>query len=159
MYYTHLDSPVGTLLLTGDGSVLTGLYFIDQKHTPAILPEWKQDEAPFTQTIQQLKEYFGGERQIFDVPVGHKGTELQQQVWHALVQIPYGKTTTYKAIAESIGRPKAHRAVGTMIGQNPLCIVVPCHRVIASSGGLGGYAGGIENKVVLLGLETTAISE
>lgn len=158
MYYTHYDSPVGTLLLTSDGETLTGLYFADQKNRPNT-EQLKKDESVFQKAVNQLKEYFAGDRQQFEVEVKTQGSELQQQVWEALRQIPYGRTTTYKAIAEQVGRPNAHRAVGTIIGQNPICIVVPCHRVIASSGSLGGYAGGIENKVVLLELETTAVQE
>lgn len=158
MYYTHLDSPVGTLLLTSDGETLTGLYFANQKNAPST-ENLKRDESFFQKAITQLKEYFSGDRQSFDVPVRTEGSDLQKQVWDALTKIPYGTTTTYKSIAESVGRPNAHRAVGTIIGQNPICIVVPCHRVIASSGSLGGYAGGIENKVVLLELETTATQE
>lgn len=110
--------------------------------------------SPLTDRVaQQLKEYFQGQRQTFDLPLRAKGTPFQEKVWQALSQIPYGQTRTYKEIAEAIGNPKATRAVGMANNRNPLAIVVPCHRVIGTNGQLTGYAGGIHIKAHLLELE------
>ena len=101
----------------------------------------------------QLQEYFGGTRQVFDVPLAPQGTLFQMEVWRVLRTIPYGETQSYADIAEQIGRPKAVRAVGAANGRNPLSIFVPCHRVIGKNGSLTGYAGGLAQKSVLLEIE------
>jgi methylated-DNA-[protein]-cysteine S-methyltransferase len=102
---------------------------------------------------RQLREYFAGHRKVFDLPLAPRGTPFQQEVWRALRKIPFGRTSSYSAIAERIGRPKAVRAVGAANGKNPIVIVVPCHRVIGRDGSLTGYAGGVERKQRLLALE------
>lgn len=107
------------------------------------------------QTEKQLKEYFKGQRNVFDLPLQMKGTQFQQEVWQALQEIPYGETRTYSDIAVAIGRPKATRAVGMANHCNPLAIIVPCHRVIGKNGSLTGYAGGLEKKQALLALESS----
>jgi methylated-DNA-[protein]-cysteine S-methyltransferase len=144
--YSELNSPIGTLLLTGDGDALTGLY-MDRE------PSGRRDDAALAHARDQLDAYFAGERTRFDIPLAASGTEFQRCVWQALREIPYGETTSYAALAASIGRPDACRAVGLANGRNPISIVVPCHRVIGSSGALTGYGGGIERKRWLLAHE------
>nr|WP_169449722.1 methylated-DNA--[protein]-cysteine S-methyltransferase [Oceanospirillum beijerinckii] len=113
----------------------------------------KDDHPILQQAIQQCQEYFAGQRQNFDLPLAATGTEFQQQVWHALTQIPFGVTWSYQDLANAIGNPKAVRAVGLANGKNPISIIVPCHRVIGKNGKLTGYAGGVEQKEQLLKLE------
>ena len=110
--------------------------------------------ALVTDAARQLDEYFSGRRRQFDLPLDLEGTEFQQRVWKSVSAIPYGQTRSYAQIATTIGSPKAVRAVGAANGANPVVIIVPCHRVIASGGGLGGYGGGLELKRRLLALET-----
>jgi methylated-DNA-[protein]-cysteine S-methyltransferase len=153
MYYCYLNSPIGDLLLAGDESALTLIGFPKGKmrHDPE--PEWIFNEKPFGTARQQLQEYFAGERKDFDLPLQLSGTEFQVQVLEELQKIPYGETTSYGDIAKRIGRPKAVRAVGAANGRNPLPIIVPCHRVIGSSGDLMGFGGGLDTKAALLRLE------
>jgi methylated-DNA-[protein]-cysteine S-methyltransferase len=155
-YYTFSDTPAGTLLLIGDGTTLTGLHWEVFKRRPAVGPTWTEDAAAFSTVLQQLSEYFAGSRQAFDFPYQMKGTDFQMSVWKELEKIPYGERSSYQAIATAIGKPKATRAVGTAVGSNPMSIVVPCHRVLTSSGALGGFAGGLPSKVMLLAREETA---
>jgi len=105
------------------------------------------------QATTELQEYFAGTRSVFTVPLAPQGTAFQQQVWHQLRQIPYGATCSYSDIAAAMGKPQAARAVGSANGKNPLCIIVPCHRVIAADGSLGGYSGGLQLKLRLINLE------
>ena len=153
MYYCYLNSPIGDLLLAGDESALSLIGFPKGKmrHDPE--PDWIFNEKPFAVTRQQLAEYFLGERKDFDLPLQLSGTEFQVQVLEELQRIPYGETTSYGDIATRIGRPKAVRAVGAANGRNPLPIVIPCHRVIGSSGDLTGFGGGLDLKEALLRLE------
>ena len=153
--YTHIDSPLGQLLLTSREGKLSGLYFADQPHA-RIDPGWvRQDDAEiFAQTAQQLEEYATGERESFDLPLSLSGTPFQMLVWHAIAAIPFGQTITYSELAQRAGRsPKDARAVGTATGQNPVCWIVPCHRVVGKGGALTGYAGGIARKSALLEFE------
>lgn len=155
-FYTYLDTPVGTLLLAGCRD--HGLRHISfQRGKGAKAPEshWLQSETPFRDVIRQLKEYFRGKRTTFDfdLKLAPMGTPFQRSVWKALLQIPYGQTRSYGDIARRIGRAKAVRAVGLANGANPLPIVVPCHRVIGSSGRLVGYGGGLPVKQSLLEIE------
>jgi methylated-DNA-[protein]-cysteine S-methyltransferase len=150
-YHTHVDSPVGPLLLLSDGRALTGLYMNEW-----IVPEGSvenPDATPFPILIDQLQEYFAGERKEFDVPLSPQGTTFQRVVWAHLRDIPYGQTISYGELAKRIRSPKACRAVGLANGKNPISIIVPCHRVIGANGKLTGYGGGIENKQILLDLE------
>jgi methylated-DNA-[protein]-cysteine S-methyltransferase len=156
MFWTTIDSPVGTLWLTGDGSALTGLYM--ERPVVLDLPGWVEDDAPFATAREQLAAYFTGERQEFDLPLNPVGTQFQLQVWAALRAIPYGETRSYREIAEQLGRPTASRAVGAANGRNPISVIVPCHRVVGSSGVLTGYAWGLERKRALLDLETGALT-
>ena len=153
MDYCHMDSPVGRLLLAGDKSALRLISF--PKGSKARQPEkgWRRNDAPFKEAVRQLTAYFAGDLTDFDLALAPEGTAFQHEVWHALRGIPYGETRSYGALAKSISRPKASRAVGAANGANPLSIVVPCHRVIGSTGKLTGFGGGIETKAVLLALE------
>jgi methylated-DNA-[protein]-cysteine S-methyltransferase len=153
--YTHLDGPLGQLLLTSREGELSGLYFADQPHA-RVDPEWvwRDDADIFSQTAQQLEEYASGERESFDLPLGLSGTPFQVLVWNAISSIPFGETLTYGELAERIGRsPKDARAVGMATGQNPVSWIIPCHRVVGKSGALTGYAGGVGRKRTLLEFE------
>ncbi len=148
MIHSYLDSPLGPLLLTGDGEALTGLYTDQHGRIPAELGH--RADAEFAQARGQLEEYFAGKRQDFDLPLNPKGTPFQQRVWLALRRIPYGSTATYGEIAAELGNPQSGRAVGAANGRNPISIIVPCHRVVGSDGKLVGYAGGFSAKRWLL---------
>lgn len=147
--YTHSDSPFGRLLLTSDGIALTGLYLSDRPPAAG----WVRDAAPFRQAEAELADYFAGRLTAFTVPVAPAGTPFQMRAWAALATIPYGTTVSYADQARMLGHPKASRAVGSANGKNPVSIIVPCHRVVASGGGLGGYGGGLAMKARLLELE------
>jgi methylated-DNA-[protein]-cysteine S-methyltransferase len=149
--YTVVPSPIGDLVLTGDGTALSGLYL--ERPPRGLDPSWRSDARPFRAATEQLAAYFAGELREFDLPVAPVGTAFQLEVWHRLRTIPYGETRTYGAIAAAIGRPGASRAVGLANGRNPVSIVVPCHRVIGSDGTLTGYAGGLPRKRWLLAME------
>jgi len=152
--FTHFQSPIGRLLLTSDGTALTGLY-MEPSHEAQSLGGWSEDAtaAPLTATLQQLSEYFAGARRVFDLPLRLEGTVFQQRVWRELTVIPYGETWSYGQLARRIGKPSASRAVGLANGRNPISILVPCHRVIGADGSLTGYGGGLERKQWLLAHE------
>jgi methylated-DNA-[protein]-cysteine S-methyltransferase len=152
--HTIVDSPVGPLTLVALDGVLTGLYMDYQRHRPADSVFGEQtDPSAFAQVTTQLTEYFAGNLKDFDLPKTLLGTPFQQRVWEALEDIPYGETVSYGELAEQLGNPKASRAVGLANGKNPISIIVPCHRVIGSTGDLTGYGGGIERKRHLLDFE------
>lgn len=152
MYYCYLDTPIGELLLAGQDGALAMIGF--PKGSMRRDPEpGGYNEKPLARARQQLQEYFAGERREFDLPLELTGTEFQISVLKALQQIPYGETVSYGEVAKRIGRPKAMRAVGAANGRNPIPIVVPCHRVIGSSGDMTGFGGGIDTKEALLRLE------
>ena len=150
-HHTFVESPIGPLLLVGDGQALTGLYANDLAVPPGSVET--PEAAPFDEARRQLGEYFSGERREFDLPLAPKGTAFQRTVWAFLRAVPYGETVSYGEIARRIDQPKACRAVGLANGRNPLSIVVPCHRVVGSSGRLTGYSGGLTKKAFLLDLE------
>jgi methylated-DNA-[protein]-cysteine S-methyltransferase len=154
-YWHEIASPVGGLLLAGDGQTLRLIYFQSGPHARRPEREWVPDPAPFRSVIAQLSEYFAGRRREFDLPLGPHGTEFQRSVWKALTRIPYGETLSYGELARRIGNPRASRAVGLANGANPLPIVVPCHRVIGADGSLTGFGGGLDIKRKLLALERT----
>ncbi len=153
MFYYVLQSPVGKLLLVGDVDGLQQLQFQDGKHPQPIEAGWKNNRRPFRHIISQLEDYFDGRLKQFSVTCSLKGTDFQQKVWKALRTIPYGKTVSYGDIAKQIGKPNASRAVGAANGQNPISIIVPCHRVIGANGKLVGFGGGLPIKQSLLELE------
>ena len=151
--YGYIDSPIGQLLVQGDGCFVTGLYFAHHKGRHAVDKSWQRVDASFETVREQLGEYFAGQRQTFDIPLKLAGTPFQRRVWKELTRIPFGTTITYADLAQRIGRPTASRAVGHANGRNPISILAPCHRVIGSGGRLTGYAGGIERKQWLLEFE------
>lgn len=157
--YAICPSPLGPLWLVSDGAALSHCLFeAPAELTPAALSSddgWRENpDAPLLQQARaQLGAYFAGARRDFDLPLAPTGTPFQLRVWQALRQIPYGQTLSYGALAQRLGQPKAARAVGLANGQNPLSVIVPCHRVIGASGALVGYGGGLERKLLLLRLE------
>ncbi|MFJ4521180.1 methylated-DNA--[protein]-cysteine S-methyltransferase [Streptomyces sp. NPDC088810] len=155
VYCTHLDAPVGRLLLTADADgALTSLSVPGQKGGRTVQDDWRYDPGPFRAAAEQLTAYFAGDLKEFRLPLRATGTAFRQRVWAALDEVPYGATVTYGEIAARIGAPRAAvRAVGGAIGANPLLILRPCHRVIGANGSMTGYAGGLERKVRLLTLE------
>lgn len=164
MVQTRCPTPLGDLTLVASPSGLAGAWFDNQRHLPAALSTqlvgestiWPEQASHtiLQEAVKQLTAYFAGQKNNFDLPLDlSAGSEFQQAVWQALLAIERGSTTSYGALSASIGRPSAVRAVGGAIGRNPLSIIVPCHRVIGSSGSLTGYAGGLERKLALLQLE------
>jgi methylated-DNA-[protein]-cysteine S-methyltransferase len=152
--FATLQSPVGLLTLTASDDALIGLSF-ETSRRPSAMPEAREDASHpvLSRAIEQLREYFAGERRVFDVPLDLHGTEFQRRVWDELLQIPFGETRNYGEIAMRVGGPKTTRAVGLANGSNPVAIIVPCHRVIGASGSLVGFGGGLRNKAILLDLE------
>jgi methylated-DNA-[protein]-cysteine S-methyltransferase len=146
--YDTIDSPLGELLLAGDGRALTGV-----RMGGAPGPGWRHDPAALRDAAGQLRAYFAGELREFDLALAPRGTPFQQSVWSALREIPYGRTIGYAELAAAVGRPRAARAVGAANGRNPLAVVVPCHRVIGAAGALTGYGGGLTRKRMLLDME------
>lgn len=153
MYYCYLDTPIGELLLAGEDGALSMIGFPKGSMRREPEADWIFNEKPLANACAQLSEYFAGTRKEFDLPLQLNGTEFQVSVLEALQDIPYGETTSYGTIAKRIGRPKAVRAVGAANGRNPIPIVVPCHRVIGSTGDLTGFGGGLDTKEALLRLE------
>ena len=159
-YYTRIESPIESLLLASDGESLTSLVMMTQRHGPYFSDTWILDNnaKPFARARKQMAAYFAGELTDFDLPMKMIGTEFQKTVWRELLNIPYGATTSYGELAERVGNPNASRAVGAANGRNPLSIIVPCHRVIGSSGKLTGYGGGLERKEWLLAHESQNVN-
>ena len=149
MRYATMDTPIGELTLAGDHGALTGVWMGAKE------PErgWRHDPAQLAEPLAQLEQYFAGERTEFDLRLEPRGTEFQQRAWSLLLDIPYGATTTYGALAVKLGNPRSVRAVGLANGRNPLPIVVPCHRVIGADGSLVGFGGGLPRKRALLAME------
>jgi methylated-DNA-[protein]-cysteine S-methyltransferase len=151
MNYVYLDTPIGKLLLAGDAQALRRIGF-PNNNTPE--PGWiEEPTGPLKDAARQLREYFRRDRISFDLPLAPEGTSFQKKVWRALQDIPYGETISYGDLARRVGNPKASRAVGAANGQNPIPIVIPCHRVIGANGKLTGFGGGLPVKEVLLALE------
>jgi methylated-DNA-[protein]-cysteine S-methyltransferase len=153
--YKKMKSPVGELkLIASDKGLAAILWEKDDPKRVRIGPLLQDKNHPILREVErQLKDYFAGKLKRFSIPLDSKGTEFQKKVWEALVTIPFGETRSYAQIAKQIGHPKAVRAVGAANGKNPISIIAPCHRVIGSNGKLTGYAGGLEAKARLLGLE------
>ncbi len=151
--FRTLDSPVGTITVAGDGTVVTNVRMTDQTHPPEGQETWRHEPTAFVDAVDQLRAYFGGQLTRFDLALRVEGSTFQRSVWDALLEIPYGETTSYGEIARRVGKPGAARAVGLANGQNPVAIIVPCHRVIGADGSLTGYGGGLDRKVTLLQLE------
>lgn len=153
-----IDSPLGPLTLAGDGDALTGLYFADGAHPPAAGDLGASAGGGFDLAIAQLAEYFAGRRTRFELALRPRGSPFQQQVWNLVRRIPYGETWSYGRLAAALGDSAKARAVGAANGQNPLAIIVPCHRVVGAGGRLTGYGGGLARKRFLLDLEQYAPS-
>ena len=158
LVYKTVRSPVGKLKLVASDKGLVAILWENEKPRRVPLSELqKNDRHPILlKTEQQLNEYFAGQRQQFSIALDMRGTRFQKNVWDALLAIPFGETRSYGQLAKQLGNPKASRAVGAANGRNPLSIIVPCHRVIGSSGKLTGFAGGLETKAHLLSLEKSA---
>jgi methylated-DNA-[protein]-cysteine S-methyltransferase len=154
LQYTLEDSPIGSLLLVGDGNALHGLYMQDGRRPKQIAPAWECSTGCFAAVKAQLHEYFAGERLAFDLALAMAGTPFERRVWSALTDIPYGETISYGELARRLDQPSAARAVGLANGRNPIAVIVPCHRVIGADGTLTGYGGGLERKRILLELES-----
>ncbi len=156
LYYSRMDSPIGPLVI---GVSDEGLAIIewDRGEFPegrlARTAHWQESEERTVAAKRELREYFAGKRRDFDLKLDLHGTEFQKKCWHALLKIPYGETRTYAQIAKAVGNPRGFRAVGMANHDNPVPIIVPCHRVLASDGTLGGYGGGLDVKRTLLELE------
>lgn len=162
-WYKDIESPVGQLRLVADESALVAILWecdtAGRARFAEALPAMAgADHLVLVAAKQELAEYFAGERTSFDVALRPEGTEFQRRVWRQLQQIPFGSTCSYGELARAIGKPTASRAVGAANGQNPLCIVVPCHRVIGHNGKLTGFAGGLKAKSQLLALEQRVLS-
>ena len=157
--HTVVDSPVGPLTLVGEGGALLGLYFDGHRRTPRLTDLGPRADDGFDQVTRQLGEYFAGTRQEFDLELAPRGSAFERQVWALLTTIPYGETRTYGQLAAALGDPGAAQAVGNANGWNPISIIVPCHRVVGTSGSLTGYAGGLPRKRFLLSLEEPAAAE
>lgn len=147
-----MPTPLGDLLITGDGESISGLYF--PEHPPVLEPE---PSELFEDAVRQLGEWFEGTRTEFNLKLSPKGTPFQRRVWQTLSEIPFGTTVSYLEVATRAGNPKAARPAGQAIGRNPISIIVPCHRVIGSGGALTGYAGGMERKRWLLEHERQSV--
>ena len=159
--FCWMASPLGDMLLVGNGEALTGIYFGDQKYRPEIDAGWHESESKPVLSVarRQLEQYFAGRREQFELPLDPQGTPFQRAVWNAIANVRWGVTATYADLAERIGRAGCARAAGAATGRNPLSIVVPCHRIVGSSGALTGYAGGLDRKRALLVLERGEIRE
>ncbi|MDR6277278.1 methylated-DNA--[protein]-cysteine S-methyltransferase [Corynebacterium suicordis] len=155
-HFALLESPRGQMLAAREGDALVGLWFASQPAAPSYDSSLLDDanSTPiFRETQSQLNEYFAGKRQEFNLRYELRGTQWQKSVWAELEKIGFGESKSYGEIAQELGRKGAARAVGNAVGKNPVCIVVPCHRVLPAGGGLGGYNGGVENKKALLKVE------
>ena len=159
LFYSYYDSPVGRLLMAGNEEALHILSFPTGSKTIEPKSEWEPSDAPFGEVVRQLDAYFRGELRTFTLPYRLSGTNFQNQVWQALAYIPYGETISYGKLATKLGTPKASRAVGAANGNNPLPIILPCHRVIGADGSLTGFGGGLPLKRHLLTLEGAPLQQ
>ncbi|WP_341748870.1 methylated-DNA--[protein]-cysteine S-methyltransferase [Candidatus Tisiphia endosymbiont of Sialis lutaria] len=159
-YYSFIKTAADNLLLLADTHFLTGVYVLNQKYFPEIQKNWflNNDLEIFKETTKQLNEYFAGSRYSFNIEYKLNGTKLQELVWNRLVEIEYGKTISYKELAQEILYPTAVRAVATAVGYNPFTFIIPCHRVIGKDGKLRGYASGLDLKQRLLDFEMSKSS-
>ena len=150
MYAAMMNTALGSLLIKASNTAITQIHFMqDNDPVPELL-----GNSVTEQCIGELAEYFAGERKTFDIAIQPKGSAFQEKVWKALLQVPYGETRSYGELAQAIEQPKAARAIGMANNRNPIPIIIPCHRIIASDGKLTGYSGGLDNKRYLLALET-----
>lgn len=154
-YYTSMKLAALELYIIASDLGITHIEFAD-KHIEEMKPHMKRKSGTdpvFHGLPMQLKEYFSGKRQTFEVPIDLTGTEFQIKVWQALLDVPFGKTISYSGLAKKVKNPKGARAIGNAVGDNPIPIIIPCHRVIKADGTIGGYSGGIETKKILMKIE------
>jgi methylated-DNA-[protein]-cysteine S-methyltransferase len=157
-FYDILSSPIGNLLMVANENGLNKILFEDENQLNKIDDTWINDTHRLKEVSNQLKAYFANELTEFDLKLAPEGTAFQKQIWKQLEEIPYGETCSYQDIALSINKPNACRAIGMANSLNPIPIIIPCHRVIGKNGKLTGYAGGLETKAKLLGLENIDLS-
>ena len=164
-YSCTIETPLGAAMAAAEGDALTGFWFIGQKYYPAAASGWEErpDLPVFAALRSWLKSYFAAEKPSLDIPLAPRGTEFQRAVWDALVRIPRGQVTTYGEIARELAKSRgtsamSAQAVGGAVGHNPISVLIPCHRVVGSTGSLTGYAGGLEKKEALLSLEGADVS-
>lgn len=153
MQYDYYESPVGPILMAADDKGIRYIHFSKGKSACPLKDDWQHEPAALAACALQLEEYFAGDRKEFTLPLAPVGTEFQQAVWHQLQHVRYGNTASYGEIAKALGKPEASRAVGAANGKNPVPILIPCHRILGTSGKLTGYAGGVDIKKHLLQLE------
>lgn len=153
--WCRIDTPLGTVRIVARGDAIAGIWFDGQKYDALPDDAWRESPGDplLRDAARQLREYFAGRRERFDLPLAPEGTAFQKSVWLAIAKVPSGRTTSYGELARRIGRPSSVRAVGAAVGRNPVSVVVPCHRIVGSDGSLTGYAGGLERKRALLALE------
>lgn len=156
LFYDFIETDLGLVIMAETDEGLCNVTFQDSKKVIDPPTYWQHSPKRLAGPIQQMKEYFVGKREQFDLQLAPCGTEFQQKVWQALTDIPYGETITYGELAKRIGKPQAMRAVGNANGRNPIVIIQPCHRVVAAGGKLGGFSSGLHRKEYLLGLEKRA---
>jgi methylated-DNA-[protein]-cysteine S-methyltransferase len=157
--HTTAESPVGELTLVAEDGRLTGLYFPHHWYRPDPATFGDLDEAGFGEAKRQLAGYFAGRRDRFDLPLDLRGDAFQRRVWERIGRIPYGETVSYGELARELGDGATAKDVGAAVGRNPLCVIVPCHRVVGKDGSLTGYAGGLTRKRFLLRLEEPAAGD
>src|SRR5216684_4605751 len=146
---TRIDSPVGPLQLVADDGGVRRIDFVNGRNPVEADPQWLEDAEPFREATRQLRAYFAGELETFDLTLAPEGTPFQLSVWNRLCEIPFGETISYGELARRVGNPNASRAIGLANGRNPISIIVPCHRVIGACGKLTGYGGGLSRKEAL----------
>jgi len=156
-HFAWYTSPIGEILLTANGRALTGLHLLGRRSDATIEPGWIEGGAVLDAARAQLEAYFDGKTRDFDLPMDPGGTPFQRLVWDELCKIPYSETISYAELARRVGKDGAARAVGGANGRNPIGIIVPCHRVVAADGTLGGYGGGLDRKLWLLQHEAEAL--
>ena len=153
----NIDTPLGPMMIAAGQEGLWGAWFLDQRHFPAEVESWPCRRSELLDRAKaQIEGYLAGELAVFDLPLAPRGTPFQRAVWEHLRAIPYGQSASYGLIARAMAQPSGARAVGMAVGRNPWSLIVPCHRVIASTGALTGYAGGLERKRRLLAMEQTS---
>ena len=155
LYYKEIETPVGRLKLVAHDQALVAVLWENENPDRVRIATLVEDEhhPVLSKTEKQLIEYFNHQRTVFDLALDFQGTDFQKKVWQALLTIPFGERRSYKQIADQIGNVKAVRAVGAANGKNPISIIAPCHRVVGANGKLVGFAGGLENKTILLEIE------
>jgi methylated-DNA-[protein]-cysteine S-methyltransferase len=159
--YARLNTPLGPMIAIAESGQLLGVDFEDASYAPSIEASWTEDREapPLRDCATQIADYFAGRCQRFDLPLAPRGTPFQQRVWNEIAKVPHGETISYAELAARAGAPGSARAAGAATGRNPLAIVVPCHRIVASNGALTGYAGGLARKRFLLAHEGTGIGD